>query len=69
MVFSSNNEENARDRALLIISLVFVLIGVGINEGLDNLIGTTIQNAFQKIGAAEKNRPLHPRGSSASSLW
>jgi serine protease Do len=62
MVFSSNNEENARDRALLIISLVFVLIGVGINEGLDNLIGTTIQNPFQKIGAAEKQPTAASKG-------
>lgn len=61
MAFSSNNKENKRDRALLIVSLVLVLIGVGINEGLDNLIGIS-QNAFQKIRAAEKQGAASSNG-------
>src|SRR6266496_150829 len=62
MVFRSNNEENVRDRGLLIISLVFLLLGVGINEGLENLIATTTQNALHKIGAAEKQPTASSKG-------
>src|SRR6266404_1838615 len=53
MVFSPSKEQNARERTLLIIGLVLLIIGIGINEGLDTLIGTITENALQKIGAAE----------------
>src|SRR6266404_1005692 len=53
MVFSPSKEQNARERTLLIIGLVLLIIGIGINEGLDTLIGTISENALQKIGAAE----------------
>lgn len=53
MVFSSSEKQNARDRTLLIIGLVLLLIGIGINEERDSLIGTITENALQKIGAAQ----------------
>lgn len=53
MVLSSGKKQNARYRTLIIISLVLILIGVGIKGGLHSSIGTTAQNAVQKIKAAE----------------
>jgi serine protease Do len=52
-VLRSGTEQNARHRTLIIISLALVFIGVGINEGLHSSIGTTTQNALQRIEAAE----------------